>query len=69
VGVSLRWLLTGEGDDIQPPVEGASVPHPALGSALAELRSLRAELLAMGERMGRLEKTLKMSLTKEVAGE
>jgi len=70
VGVSLRWLLTGEGDDVRPPAEGeAALPHPALNTALAELRSLRAELLAMGERMGRLEKTLKISLTREVAGE
>ena len=62
LGVSLRWLLTGEGDDVTPPGEEPEAANPALQSALAELRSLRAEILGMGERMGRLEKVLKAQL-------
>ena len=63
LGVSLRWLLTGEGDDVAPPSDGASAgPDPKLKAALAELRALRAATLALGERMGRLEKTLRMAM-------
>lgn len=64
LGVSLRWLLTGEGDDVAPPSESDSPgPDPKLKTALAELRALRAETLAIGERMGRLEKTLRMVMS------
>lgn len=66
LGVSLRWLLTGEGDDVPPPGEGPR-SDPALEPALAELRSLRGEMMAMGERLGRLEKQLKLALTQEAA--
>lgn len=64
LGVSLRWLLTGEGDDVTPPGEAPAtapdpVPDPGLSAAMAELRRLRGEMLAMGERMGRLEKSLR----------
>ncbi len=67
LGVSLRWLLTGEGDDVAPPgaEEQAASPSPAQKAALAELRSLRGELMAMGERMGRLEKMLRLQMTRE----
>lgn len=60
LGVSLRWLLTGEGGDVTPPTEEAPAPAPAMKSALVELRSLRAEMLAMTERLGRLEKALRL---------
>ncbi|WP_370226088.1 helix-turn-helix domain-containing protein [Pararhodobacter marinus] len=69
LGVSLRWLLTGEGDDVQP--QGAveeTPPSPAATAALADLRSLRGELLAMGERLGRLEKVLKTQLATAQSG-
>ncbi|PWE30233.1 transcriptional regulator [Pararhodobacter marinus] len=69
LGVSLRWLLTGEGDDVQP--QGAveeTPPSPAATAALADLRSLRGELLAMGERLGRLEKVLKTQLATAQGG-
>ncbi|MCB1391458.1 MAG: helix-turn-helix transcriptional regulator [Rhodobacteraceae bacterium] len=61
LGVSLRWLLTGEGSDVAPPDEDAAAEvDPAMKAALGELRSLRGDLLAMGERLGRLEKTLRL---------
>ncbi|MCA2010874.1 helix-turn-helix transcriptional regulator [Pararhodobacter sp. CCB-MM2] len=68
LGVSLRWLLTGEGDDVTPPAAAEAQPNPALKSALSEIRSLRGELLGMGERLGRLEKTLKAHMASETAG-
>ena len=71
LGVSLRWLLTGEGDDVSPPGADTPQPDPALKQALSDLRALRGELLRMGEKLGRLEKTLRLqtALAPEVRGE
>ena len=53
LGVSLRWLMTGEGED--PPL--------ASGTAAAgnEVRALRAQLLATCEGLERLERRLRSS--------
>ncbi|WP_417723447.1 helix-turn-helix domain-containing protein [Salipiger sp.] len=62
LGVSMPWLLTGEGDGPPPPDEAAT-PLPAdLGAALLELRTLRTQIQASGEKLGRLEKTLRSLL-------
>ena len=56
-GVSLRWLLTGQGEGAPEPLpEGAGAE--ALCTALADVRALRADLSRTQERLGRLEKTL-----------
>ena len=59
VGVSLRWLMTGEG-------EGPASPSAEMGeetvALLTELRQLRGELARGAERLGRLEKRLRASL-------
>ena len=68
LGVSLRWLLTGEGDDVTPPVSDAP-GDVALKPALVEIRSLRAEMLSMSERLGRLEKSLRLQMSDEVTRE
>ncbi|MCB1395381.1 MAG: helix-turn-helix transcriptional regulator [Rhodobacter sp.] len=62
LGVSLRWLLTGEGDDVAPPDDAEAAPDPQLQATLAELRSLRGDLLKMGEKLGRLEKSLRLQI-------
>jgi len=68
LGVSLRWLLTGQGDDVAPPSATDAPPQDAaLRAALAELRQMRAELGQAGERMGRLEKSLRRALESQVA--
>ena len=54
--VSLTWLLTGEGQGVDPDQEGAS---PELGELLDEMRSLRGEMQRSAEKLGRLEKRLK----------
>lgn len=60
LGVSLRWLMTGEGED---PV-GAAAPtlHAAAPGILAELRSLRLAHLAMADRLEGLEASLRQPL-------
>ncbi|MEO1536562.1 MAG: helix-turn-helix domain-containing protein [Pseudomonadota bacterium] len=59
LNVSIPWLLTGEGGDIEPiPQEAAD-----LDALLTEIRSLRAEMVSTADRMGVLEKRLKKTLS------
>ena len=56
LGVSLRWLMTGEGDGPDP--DQAGLPGD-LRAALAELRSLAAEQARLAERIASGEKRLR----------
>ncbi len=61
VNVSIMWLLTGEGEGMDAPVdpdEGA----PELAEVVAELRSIRGEMRASAERAARLEKRVRLML-------
>jgi HTH-type transcriptional regulator, cell division transcriptional repressor len=62
LGVSLRWLLTGQGDDVPPPGTEADAQDAGLRVALGEVRRLRADLGQASDRLGRLEKTLRRAL-------
>ena len=57
LGVSLAWLLTGEGE---PPTEDG--PGEA-GPILAEIRQVRGDMARASERLGRLEKRLRTVLS------
>lgn len=59
LGMSLRWLMTGEGDDLAPPDAEAPPARLVPRAVLSEVRDLRAEMLSLAERLGRLEKTLR----------
>jgi len=65
LGVSLRWLLTGEGEGVAPPLNEEQARDETLQRALADLRRMRAEMLAMNERLGLMEKRLRQ----QVAGD
>ena len=56
LGVSLRWLMTGEGDG---PAPGESPAPPDLRAALGELRGLAAEAQRLSDRIARTEKRLR----------
>ncbi|WP_022702739.1 helix-turn-helix domain-containing protein [Pseudorhodobacter ferrugineus] len=56
LNVSMRWLLTGEGDGIESPVEAGSGD---LLKALAEMSRMRAQMLALSQDMGHLEKRMR----------
>lgn len=62
LNVSMRWLLTGEGDGIESPVAATS---DDLQKALADLARMRAQALALSQDMGHLEKRLR-GLMREV---
>ena len=55
-GVSLRWLMTGQGEGPQPASAEIGEDVAAL---LAELRQVRADLARGAERLGRVEKRLR----------
>ncbi len=60
LNVSLRWLLTGEGDELEG---GGEAPiDQAVNDILREMRALRSEMARGVERMGVLEKRLRAAL-------
>lgn len=63
LNVSIRWLLTGEGDGPEDP--GASDVQGDLTHVILDLRQMRQEHARLGEQMGRLEKRLRNTLKKE----
>ena len=60
LNVSIRWLLTGEGEGIEPVIDIDGAPE--LHDLLSEMRTLRSEMLRSAERLGVLEKRLKQNL-------
>ncbi|UWQ90227.1 helix-turn-helix domain-containing protein [Rhodobacteraceae bacterium M382] len=57
LNVSMRWLLTGEGDDMLVPAE-ADAPQD-FSEVLRELRSMRENMRQQAERAALLEKKLR----------
>lgn len=60
LNVSMRWLLTGDGDGLPAPGDGEIPADVSL--LLAEMRGLRGEASQLAERVGRLEKRLRAAL-------
>ncbi|MFN4171728.1 MAG: multiprotein-bridging factor 1 family protein [Pseudorhodobacter sp.] len=61
LNVSIRWLLTGEGEGLDGPPD-AGQPAPGAAQALAELARMRAQMMALASDMGHLEKRLRAML-------
>jgi transcriptional regulator with XRE-family HTH domain len=64
LNVSLRWLLTAEGDGLTAPDED---PRPLSGeveAALAELQHLQAEAIALAETLGKVERRMRQAVRK-----
>lgn len=64
VNVSIRWLLTGEGEGMDAPQDD-TYAVPGLASLAAELRAIRGEMRASSERAARLEKKLRYMVEHE----
>ena len=60
LNVSLMWLLTGEGEGLDGPVDTAEIPA-GVTEVLTELRQLKADIGQIGVRMALLEKKLRKS--------
>lgn len=61
LNVSIMWLLTGEGNGLAAPEDEATIP-PEVNDLLVEIRDLKAQITASAERLGRLEKQLRLTL-------
>jgi len=61
LGVSMSWLLTGEGEGPDHPDDIEEVNIDLL-EMLAEMRTLRGQIAQSGEKLGRLEKRLRTAL-------
>jgi transcriptional regulator with XRE-family HTH domain len=62
LGVSLMWLLNGEGDGVEAPRAGAEA-NDQIRDLLLELRAVQAEIDRGAERLARVEKRLRQMLT------
>ncbi|WP_085863497.1 helix-turn-helix domain-containing protein [Pseudooctadecabacter jejudonensis] len=58
LGVSLGWLLSGEGEGLEAPEE-AGQEAPDVTAVLSDLRVVRAQIGQANERLALLEKRLK----------
>ncbi len=63
LNVSLPWLLTGEGAGLDAPVE----PVNDVTELMTEMRVLRTQLGQAADRIGVLEKRLKLAMTDNAA--
>ncbi len=63
LGVSLMWLLTGEGEGVAPP-DARRDANGRAAELLAELREVRAGIGSLSERIGRLEARLRLELAR-----
>lgn len=61
LNVSLRWLMTGEGEGLPMPDEAAELSED-ITVILTDLRQAQSDLVRMADRIGRLEKRLKTAL-------
>ena len=64
-GVSMSWLLTGEGDGPDAPGHETELSED-ISDLLSEMRVLRSQIMQSGEKLGRLEKRLRAALKDNV---
>ena len=59
LGVSLMWLMTGRGDGVLAPVE-TGMPAADVDEIARDLRTVRAGMAALSDRLQRLEMRLRV---------
>ncbi len=64
LNVSMVWLITGEGEGVSEPGEEETIA-PDVNAVLTEIRSLRAEFKSRTDRLGLLEKKLRILLKEQ----
>ncbi|WP_417523143.1 helix-turn-helix domain-containing protein [Marinovum sp.] len=62
LNVSLMWLLNGEGEGVSEPDE-TDLMTPDINEVLIELREMKATMKNNAEKLGRLEKKLRLRLS------
>lgn len=61
LNVAITWLLNGTGEGLEGPGEEGTL-DPELRAILAEIRQVRSEMAALGDRLAVLEKRLRGTL-------
>jgi transcriptional regulator with XRE-family HTH domain len=61
LNVSIMWLLTGEGEGLSAPEDEATIT-PEVNDLLVEIRDLKAQISSSADRLGRVEKKLRLTL-------
>ena len=64
LGVSMMWLINGEGEGLDAPSDAAS-DQADIREILIELRDLRTDMLKRAEQLARLEKRLRKTMEAE----
>jgi transcriptional regulator with XRE-family HTH domain len=62
LNVSLTWLLVAEGDGLDAPHDPEAPEDVDLSGILTDLRDAKTELTARSQKVGRLEKRLRLIL-------
>jgi transcriptional regulator with XRE-family HTH domain len=62
MGVSIMWLLNGEGEGLEGPEAPENVDQD-MADILKDLRSLKVEQAQLAERAARLEKRLRLAVS------
>nr|WP_191285296.1 helix-turn-helix transcriptional regulator [Aliiroseovarius zhejiangensis] len=66
LNVSLRWLLTGEGEGVAEPA-GNLDDLPEVRDLLLEIRDIKSQMSRSADQLGRLEKRLRKRLEGVIA--
>jgi len=61
LNVSIRWLLTGEGEGVPDPEASHPIPG-GVNDILLELRAIKVEHARLTDRLGQIEKRLRAAL-------
>lgn len=61
LNVSIRWLLTGEGDGVPEPATSEEIAEGAQ-ALLRDMQAMRAQMAQLATRMGKAEKQLRLIL-------
>lgn len=62
LNVSLRWLLTAEGDGLVDPEDAGRPLSGEAEAALAELQRLRAETIALADKLTQVERQMRQAM-------
>lgn len=61
LNVTIAWLLTGQGEGVEDP-SGPHAIDPEIGDILSEIRDIKVQISQSADRLGRLEKALRLKL-------
>ncbi|WP_323784909.1 helix-turn-helix transcriptional regulator [Thalassovita sp.] len=61
LNVSIPWLLMGQGEGVEDPGDPATL-DPDVAELLTELRDLKVQISSAADRLGKMEKQLRLKL-------